>query len=137
MILNYLNKVSNLGQYTRLLNDMTLYDKNNIDWWWPRFINTLLAKHYLQNNKKLYASPLEGLMFSYKGCNNIVNFLKTNEDIKSDLFNFEAPVQEFSFQTICANCEEPYYYIGNGVCEDPIGINTDTEIKFMYKVKRI
>lgn len=48
---------------------------NNNDWQWPKFRNTLLAKHYLQNNCLLYGSEHEGLCFSNNVVNNILFFL--------------------------------------------------------------
>jgi hypothetical protein len=130
MTLSELNKVSKLGQFINNNNNYSI-------WHWPNFINSLLAKYFIDNNKNLYSSPHEGLMFSYNGCNKIVEFLESNKNIKSNLFNFEGCVEEFSLQTISANYGEPFYYIGNGCCtEDKISINTETDIKFMYKVKR-
>ena len=137
MTLNDLNKVTNLGQYIHENQEYMHKNNSYTDWHWPNLIETLLAKYFLNKNKKLYSSPHEGLMFSYNGCNKIVEFLEENQDIKSDLFNFNGCVEEFSLQTISANYGEPYYYIGNGCCnENKLVLNTETDINFMYKVSR-
>uniref|UniRef100_A0A6C0JP74 Nucleotide-diphospho-sugar transferase domain-containing protein n=1 Tax=viral metagenome TaxID=1070528 RepID=A0A6C0JP74_9ZZZZ len=134
MTIDELNKVIKLGQYTGPFYGM--YDKNNINWHWPLLIKTKLSMFFLEKNKNLYNSPHEGLLFSYNSCLKIVNFLENNEDIKINLFNYNASVEEFALQTIIINFNESFYYIGNGCCtEEVIGKNTDTDIKFMYKVK--
>ena len=134
MTLDELNKVAKLGQYNGVFYGS--YDEHNINWWWPIFTKTLLAKYFLQQNKNLCCCPIEGLMFSYNSCLKSVEFLENNQDIKLDLFNFDGCVNEFALQTIVKNLDENFYYIGNGCCtEDKINKNTDTDIKFMYKVK--
>jgi hypothetical protein len=40
-------------------------------------------------------------------------------------------------QTIAANQDDYFYYIGNGCCtEEKNGPNNETTMKFMYKVQR-
>jgi len=107
------------------------------DWHWPEFKQTLLAKHFLNKNQQLYDSAHEGLMFKYSGCEKIVEFLENNPEIKNDLFTFPKCVEEFALQTIVVNMEDSFYYIGNGCCsEEKIGANSDTSLKFLYKVRR-
>ena len=76
---------------------------------------------------------------SYKACEKIINFLTRYDDIKIDLFNTENSVEEFAFQTISVNENEPFYYIGNGCCSEetipPNNIDTENK-KFVYKVRR-
>lgn len=133
-------------------NNMTLYDLDNVIkqpihmidynytvWHWPTFINTKLAKFFINQNKKLYSSSHEGLLFTYSCIQKIVHFLENNLEIKNDLFNFEASVEEFALQSIAINIEDNFYYIGNGCCNnDHIKSNDENdELKFMYKVDRI
>jgi len=93
------------------------------DWSWPKLNNTLLAKYYLQRGYILEGGAHEGLCLAYKVCNNILNFLKNNNDIENDLFNCSYNVEEFALQTIASNehdednMEYGYIYIGNGVYE--------------------
>ena len=104
-------------------------------WHWPSFLNTLLAKYYLNQNKKLYSSPHEGLVFNKICCLKIINFLETNIEIKNNLFNFKNCVEEFALQSIAINLDESFLYIGNGCCvEKKLDINNNNQ--FMYKVLR-
>jgi hypothetical protein len=109
------------------------------DWHWPIFEKTQLVKHCLENDKKFYASSHEGLVFTGLGCEKIIEFLSNHTDIRDDLFhNSLSCVEEFSLQTISMYMGENFYYIGNGIHEDPI-VENDPEsdiMKFMYKVKR-
>jgi hypothetical protein len=93
----------------------------------------------LRKNRNLFSSPHEGLVLSENGCKKIVSFLENNQKIKKDLFQYNATVEEFAFQTISKNMGEEFYYIGNGCCiEEPVGPNdlNDENPKFMYKTKR-
>jgi hypothetical protein len=133
MRLEDLDKVVSLGpQYD--INDVI--EEYN-DWHWPIFKGTLLAQHFLNNKKKLYASAHEGLMFTYNGCEKIVEFLESNPEIKDDLFNFHKCVEEFALQSIVVNMGEQFYYIGNGCCtEQTLAPNDSSNLKFLYKVRR-
>jgi hypothetical protein len=115
------------------------WEEKKNTWHWPSFSNTLLVKYFLNKKQCMYSSPHEGVIYTYNGCNKITKFLNENPDIKDDLFNFNDCVEEFSLQTISANFGEPFYYIGNGCCNEG-AINTngpESEIlKFMYKTKR-
>ena len=85
--------------------------------------NTKLFQYYKNLGKKLYFSPHEGLCFSFNVCINILNFLKSNVDIKMDLYNFHAPVEEYALQSISCNeidntnLESGFINIGNGITE--------------------
>ena len=109
------------------------------EWHWPNFLQTELAKYYINQNKELYSSPHEGLLFTVNAVKKIVSFLESNLEIKQNLFNFNGCVEEFALQTISINMDEPFFYIGNGCCnEDPIKQNEKNEnLKFMYKTNRI
>lgn len=104
-------------------------------WHWPYFKNTLLAKYYITNNKLLYSSEHEGLTFEYSACENIIQFLNNNENIKNELFNFEHAIEEFALQTICMNSNNKQFVsLGNG-CSD-FYINDNEINKCVYKIHR-
>lgn len=133
--------LDNLVAYPHGIEDLhtSIYDETNLSWHWPNFKNTYLAKYYIEQNKKLYSSPHEGLVFKYSTCKKINELLNNNINIKDDLLNFEGCVEEFALQTIAINEEETFYYIGNGCCNEDIieeNIAGNTIKKFMYKVKR-
>jgi len=131
MKLDVLNKLVTIGKpYTENIP--------YTEWWWPVFMNTKLAKYYIENNQELYNSPHEGLLLTKKSCIKIKSFLENNIEIKEDLFNFDGCVEEFALQTISMNSGENIYYIGNGVEENEIKENTSEEEMyiFMYKVGR-
>jgi len=135
MKLEDLNKVVELNSDNHLRWKDYIADYN--EWHWPNFSKILLFKYYRKKNKELYGSAHEGLMFTYDGCTKIISFLESNSDIKNDLFNFEGCVEEFALQSIAVNSGDSFYDIGNGCCsEEKISPNSDTNIKFMYKVKR-
>jgi len=119
--------------------DEKTWEEKKESWHWPVIKNTLLARYCLEKKRDLYSSAHEGLVFTENGCKKIVYFLKNNPDIKMNLFSYDAPIEEFAFQTISMNMGEHFYYIGNGCCSnDPIGPNDeDSERpKFMYKTIR-
>ena len=62
-------------------------NNNYKDWRWPSFFKTLLAQHYLNQNKDFYQSPHEGLLLTKNCCKKIVDFLESNDEIKKNLFN--------------------------------------------------
>ena len=126
------------------LNDMKEQEskswKEDKEWGgWHSLPNTLLAKYYLSKNENLYHSAIEGIVFTANCCKKIIDFLENNQEIKFDLFNFEAQVEEFALQTIAANIGEKFYNIGNGCYTSyPIGTNSPNGevFKFSYKVNR-
>ncbi len=110
-------------------------------WHWPSFINTKLAKYYLNlhkdfNNLRLSNSAHEGVVFSWNSCIAIVNFLEKHNEIKEDLFNFPGCVEEFGLQTICTNeTNNGYYDIGKGI--DTFETRPYDFDDFVYKTNRI
>jgi len=109
-------------------------------WHWPTFFNSKLGQYCIANQYPFYVSPHEGLVFSYDCCFAIINFLDKNPKIQINLFNLKAAVEEFGLQTIAKFSGHPFYYIGNGCCnENMIPPNNPSALnkKFMYKVKRI
>jgi hypothetical protein len=109
------------------------------NWHWSSFINTKLAKYYIQQQKNLYGSPHEGLCLSYHTCKKIYEFLDSNPDITQDLSDFSKCVEEFALQTIAMNTDSFFYYIGTGCCTEetiPPNQNKKNIKKYVYKVKR-
>lgn len=116
------------------------YDQANYEsWYWPDFSNTLLYKHYKENNLALHSSAHEGLVFTKRACEKIMQFLESKPEIKIDTFNFGGSVEEFALQTIAVNEGETFYYIGTGCCSNE-RINhfgpENSAFKFTYKVDR-
>jgi hypothetical protein len=138
MKLKDLDKVVAIGpQYESYMVVENNKNREYNNWHWPDFKETLLAQHFLNKNQELYDSAHEGLMFKYSGCEKIVEFLESNPEMKNDLFNFHKCVEEFALQTIVVNMGDSFYYIGNGCCSDDKLIpNSDTNLKFLYKVRR-
>ena len=114
--------------------------KQYIDWHWPLFLNTQLAKYYISKRLNLAHSAHEGLVFHINVIYNIINFLEKNITIKDNLFNFSACVEEFSLQTIATNEINPinnyhkFIYIGNG-SDTQKEIPSDPNL-FVYKTIR-
>jgi hypothetical protein len=136
MTLEDLNKVVELNSNSTLRWKDRVVDYDSWNWSWPIFSKTLLFKYYRDKNQELYNSAHEGLMFTYDGCTKIISFLEGNPDIKNDLFNFKGSVEEFALQTISVNSGDSFYDIGNGCYEEKLSPNTDTNLKFTYKVLR-
>jgi hypothetical protein len=138
--------INDLHKLTQIKNkanqdsiDNSTWDIKKNEWGWEHMSNTLLAKYYLNQNKQLYKSAHEGLVITENGCKKIMEFLKSQPEIKKDLFTFDAQIEEFAFQTILMNTGETFYDIGNGCCtNETIGTNSpDGKIfKFMYKTER-
>jgi hypothetical protein len=105
-------------------------------WHWPRMIKTKLSRYIIKNNLLFACSAHEGLTFDYINCKDIIQFLDNNDDIKTDLFNYNTPVEEFALQTICINLNGYYYYIGNGTTTQN-NINNLPKSHFVYKTRRI
>ena len=138
MFTNELN-LEGLKKLKTYVPDVRPWDQKKGDWVWGEFADTLLGKYYLEKNQNLCNSAHEGMVFTEKGCKNIIEFLSNHSDLKDDLFQYPARVEEFALQTISINSGEPIYYIGNGCCnEGPIGKNDpdSDDLKFMYKVRR-
>uniref|UniRef100_A0A6C0E598 Nucleotide-diphospho-sugar transferase domain-containing protein n=1 Tax=viral metagenome TaxID=1070528 RepID=A0A6C0E598_9ZZZZ len=83
-------------------------------WWWPHFLDTLLAKRFLTTGA-LYRSPHEGLCFRHDVILKIHQFLSDNPEITQDLIVYPGAVEEFAIQTIA---EGDFLYLGNGVYND-------------------
>jgi hypothetical protein len=75
----------------------------NMDWHWPEFRQTLLGKHYLNNNRRLYGSEHEGLTLHYDVCNNILEFLSKHIEIRNESYTYNEAMEEFVLQTIASN----------------------------------
>ena len=85
-------------------------------WHWGRFRETKLHSYLRERGLFLSDSPHEGMCFDSRGVNQILGFLDSHEDIKTDIFQFEHCVEEFALQSICCNFGD-YYYLGNGTEE--------------------
>tara|TARA_B100001175_G_scaffold154030_1_gene130526 strand:- start:6714 stop:7454 length:741 start_codon:yes stop_codon:yes gene_type:complete len=142
----FYNKLTNKN-YNTLVKDGNIseghrcwtYEQLNVkEWHWPSFLKTKLSK-YIINKKWLFSGGAhEGLTFDYISCKNIINFLNNNNDIRTNLFNWNKCVEEFALQTICINLTGYYYYIGNGVgTTKPHEIQKLPKNKFVYKTNRI
>ena len=95
----------------------------NTDWHWPEFRNTLLAKYYLHNNRRLYGSEHEGLTLHYDVCNNILEFLSKHIEIRNESYTYNGAMEEFVLQTIASNTLDPqnlnygFMTLGHGTAE--------------------
>ena len=106
----------------------------NDSWeWWPCMKQTLLSKHY--QNENLCMSAHEGLVFDSSTCKKIIQFLENHQAIKRDLFYFPHCVEEFALQTIAVHEGNGYYDIGHGT-ETQETIPTDPT-KYVYKTLRL
>ena len=134
--LNKNNKI-----YTNTKEIIELNNKQNYNTWhWPSFVNTQIAKYYIEKGLELSNSCHEGLVFHYFVCQNISLFLEKNENIKNDLFNFKHCVEEFALQTISLyeiNKDNMYYGYTtiNKSVETNYTIPTDLNY-FVYKTIR-
>lgn len=90
------------------------YERNT--WHWDFFKNTKLHSYIRERGLFLSDSPHEGLCFDSRSVDQILGFLDSHEDIKTDIFQFEWCVEEFALQSICCNFGD-YYYLGNGTEE--------------------
>jgi len=102
-------------------------------WWWPKFSRTELYQHIKKYNMKFAHSMHEGMCFRRDGCDYIMNFFETNEDIMYELFDFDGCVEEFALQSIAAN-HKGFYYLGNG-CDTKSLEEVDPD-KFTHKRTR-
>jgi hypothetical protein len=109
-------------------------------WHWNVFVNTKLGKYIIANNLR-FCSPqwAAGLTFDYTSSIQIVDFLIANEEIKEDLFNFNAVVEEFALQSISLNLSGYYYNIGNWAAtntDDFVNIHKLPSDRFVYVTLR-
>jgi hypothetical protein len=102
-------------------------------WHWTSFKNTKLYQYLKINNLYYSYSAHEGMCYNKNSCEYINNFLKINNEIAKDLFNFNLCVEEFSIQSICSNYDN-YYYLGNG-CHTKSIDQCDSQ-KFTHKRNR-
>ena len=79
----------------------------NMDWHWPEFRKTLLAKYYLDKGVRLYGSEHEGLTLHYDICNGILEFLAQQVEIRNECYTYSEAMEEFVIQTISANTISP------------------------------
>jgi hypothetical protein len=109
-----------------------------MNWHWPQYKCTLLAKYYLDKGYILFGCAHEGLCFSYNVVNNILNFLDDHLEIKNDIFNYNFILEEFALQTISAievnpsNLEYGYFNISHGTGD---GFTNHSENNlYVYKI---
>ena len=116
------------------------YDQlNKKEWHWPIFLQTTLGNYIINNNMRFCRSfeYHEGATFDYDTSSKIVDFLEKNEDIKSNLFEFNWGIEEFAFQTISLNLSGHYYQIGNWTNgDDFVNIHDLPSDRFVYKTFR-
>jgi len=107
------------------------YDRS--DWWWHVFKYTKLFSYIKENNLNYSHSMHEGMCYSKKVCEDMIDFFRNNIDIMSELFNFDGCVEEFALQTISVALHptKSYYYIGNGC--DTKSLDQVDPTKFTYK----
>lgn len=130
-----------------LCSDLNVYRKKVMysnepyqDWHWPIFVQTDVAKYFMNKNLKLHSSAHEGMVFHHQVCKNIEQFLEQHPSIRTNTFEYPHCVEEFALQTISMNMihlGNPYYgfiYIGHGVYTSKT-IPTDPHL-FVYKVIR-
>jgi hypothetical protein len=113
----FYRKLSSLDSFNEQDKPARNYFENT-NWHWPVFYKTLLSKHYQALGMPLCNSAHEGLCFTKKQVDSILEFLNSNRNIKKDLFHFNGCVEEFSLQTIAVNeTNTGFMYIGNGISE--------------------
>lgn len=137
----FYNKLTNenYNSLVKISNGIPYEQLNKNDWQWPSFLKTELSK-YIINKKWLFSSNQlhhEGLTFDYISCKNIISFLNNNNDIRTNLFNWNKCVEEFALQSICINLNSYYYNIGNMTLgDDSKNIKNLPKNKFVYKTIR-
>ena len=105
-------------------------------WQWPKMTKTKLFKYIINNKKTLSKSPHEGLVFSFVNCNNILEFLKKNPDIETDLYNYPTCSEEFALQSIATAFSPYYYYYIGGHSANKMNIEPKNDAQFVHKVNR-
>lgn len=139
----FYNKLSkeNYKSIVKITEGFTFEQLNVNIWHWKSFIDTQLGQYLIKNN--LIFTPIpdtfhEGLTFDNISCLKIVEFLNNNETIKTDLFNYNACVEEFALQSISLNLTGYYYQIGNWPTDydDSYRINSLPINRYVYKTIR-
>lgn len=110
---------------------MSDYNVNN--WGWPLVKTTLLFNKIKSLNLKFSQSPHEGMAFEESTLKFILEFIDHDEELKTNLFNFNAAMEEWALQSIAVN-HLGYYYIGNG-CYNKTPEESDKQ-KFTHKLAR-
>lgn len=135
---NKLHK-DNYNNLPKICDGLYINQFNFNEWHWPLFLQTELGKYIITNNLLFCKSYEyhEGLTFDYVSTIKIIDFLKENEDIKNNIFNFNWGVEEFVLHTISLNLNGYYYQIGNWTLNDDfLNINNLPQDKFVYKTFR-
>jgi hypothetical protein len=136
----FLDTKQSIRSDPQVYRNMVCTQEQYRDWHWPIFVQTELAKYFMNKKLKLHGSAHEGMVFHYQVCKNIEHFLEQHDSIRTNLLTFPHCVEEFALQTISnniINLHSPYYgfmYIGHGVYTSH-SIPTDPEL-FVYKVIR-
>ena len=120
------------------ITDGKSYEEIDVNKWiWNSLLKTELSK-YLINKKGLFINTAhEGLTFDFISCKNIISFLDNNEDITTNLFNWNNQIEEFALQTISINLNGYIYDIGNGIWTNSSeDIENLPKNKFVYKTPR-
>ena len=136
----FYNKLTseNYNSFVKIISGITYEKMDRRKWHWHSLLKTELSKYIINKNLLFSNSAHEGLTFDYISCKNIMIFLDNNNDIKTNLFNWNHCVEEFSLQTICINSTGYYYYIGNGCgTTKPNDIEKLPKNNFVHKVLRI
>lgn len=135
----FYNKLTNenYNSLVKISSGITYEQMNVNSWYWPSILKTELSK-YIINKKLLFSKEAhESLTFDYISCKNIISFLNNNNDIRTNLFNWNSCVEEFALQTICINLTGYYYQIGKWTAgDDSKNIKNLPKNKFVYKTKR-
>lgn len=104
---------------------------NKETWFWPQFLRTKIGKYLIEEDLQFAGSAHEGLTLDYMACKKIIEFLQQNNQIKEDLFNYNASVEEFALQSLAINFGVAYD-LGNG-CYSKSLENSDKN-KFVRKI---
>ena len=70
---------------------------------WNIWSQSLIYKYFKKNNYLLYATYHEGLFFDYNSINEILSFFEKNFELLNNTISFNAAMEEFVLQTLCAN----------------------------------
>lgn len=137
----FYNKLNNKNYNSlKKINKGQIHEQINIRDWhhWSSLLQTELSKYIIKNKLLFSKNHHEGLTFDYKSSKEIISFLNNNNDITTNLFNFNNCVEEFALQTICINLTGYYYQIGNWTeHSDDENIKNLPKNKYVYKTKRI
>lgn len=129
----------NYKNMPKICDGATYAALNRDAWFWPIFLQAKLSRHII-NNDLLFCRSYEhheGIAFDYISSAKIVDFLRKNEDIKEDLFNFNWGIEEYALHTIALNLSGHYYQIGNRTNDDDfVNIHKLPIDRFVYKTFR-